>query len=56
MDVNGIEILQGITLAFVGFVWTEIRTIRKDVADARERLHSLETMDQARERRELNEK
>jgi hypothetical protein len=36
--VNTVEVLQIITLAFVAFVWTEIRELRKDAQDDRKSL------------------
>lgn len=38
------EVLQTATLAVISFVWTEIRSLRKDVNDARERLKALEAL------------
>lgn len=46
--MNVIEILQVVTLGFVGVVWTEIREIRNDLADSRERLKGLEALRDAR--------
>jgi hypothetical protein len=44
--VEAIEALQIVTLGFVGFVWVEIREIRKLLADARERLAAVEQLNE----------
>lgn len=36
------EILQAFTLGFIGMVWHDIRELRKELSNARERLSNLE--------------
>jgi len=45
------EVLQVLTLAALGFIWTELRSMRKDLADSRERLSATEAdVEQLKER------